>query len=126
MARVSGVSGNDLIGKWTFSTDTTISPTIQKWDFKNDTLLIITDSTNPYIHQIQSYVIYKSNDTTILKMHRFFKSGSSFYIFYSINKISFDQYNLKMLKSVDNRFRGEWETEKGHPWIFILKRIEQN
>ena len=114
----------DLIGKWTFSTDTAISPTIQKWDFKNDTLLIITDSANPYTHLILSYVIYQSKDTTILKTHRYFKSGSSIYFFYSTNKITFDKYNLKILRSEDDRFAGEWETEKGHPWIFILKRTE--
>jgi hypothetical protein len=42
------IRANDLIGKWTQHTDTTISKTRQNWDFKNDSLLIITDSSNPY------------------------------------------------------------------------------
>jgi hypothetical protein len=118
------IKPKDLIGKWTMSTDTAISLTVLTLDFKNDSLIIMTDTARPKYPKILSFTIYSSNDTTILKTRQYYKSGGSVIIYYSISKISFNEYNLRILKSELKRFYGKLEMEKGHPWIFNLKRIE--
>ena len=73
--------------------------------------------------KIFSYKIYLSHDTTILKTHINFKSGGNVDIFYSMNKISEDQFNLKVLEIKERRFNGRTETKKGNNFIFFLKRM---
>jgi hypothetical protein len=115
----------DLIGKWTSTTDSTISQKLQIWHFKNESLLIKTDSMKYFSPNIFSYKIYLSHDTTILKTHLNFKSGGNVDIFYSMNKISEDQFNLIIIKIEETRYNGVRETKKGHPSIiWVLKKIK--
>jgi hypothetical protein len=119
------IKPKDLIGQWTFSTDTTISQTIQKWYFKNDSILIRSDSVIQYTPRTLSYRIFSSDNTTILKTRLNKINGRSAEIFYSMRKISDDQFNLIVIKIEETRYDGVRETKKGHPSeIWVLKKIE--
>jgi hypothetical protein len=59
----------------------------------------------------------------MLRIHRYYNGGGSIYIFYSIVKKNLEQYNLKILRTEDKSYQGNWETKKGDPTLFFLKKI---
>jgi hypothetical protein len=76
------INPNDLVGKWMLTTDTSISKKVQSWDFKNDSVLIITEITNQDTFHIGWQLVHPSKNVSILKIHRYYKSCGNIYLYF--------------------------------------------